>query len=127
MVPDPSNPLIEPKHPWDAGCPFSGAIMRSTGQTGRFWAAVSSRGGPSEAQLLTHPQDGVRGKSLAVNARAVGDGKANTVASPAVVVSGSACQSMGCSDPGAVPDPHAASASATERPTKGARLKLESE
>lgn len=60
----------------ERGChPFSGALMRSTWRTGRFWAAVTSRGGPSEGQLLTHPQTGILGKSLVVNAVTVGSGK----------------------------------------------------
>lgn len=26
-VPDPANPLIEPKYPWDSGCPFGHGTM----------------------------------------------------------------------------------------------------
>lgn len=60
----------------ERGChPFNGAVMRSTWQTGRFWAAVTSRGGPSEGQLLTPPQEGLQGKSLVVNVVTSGDGK----------------------------------------------------
>jgi hypothetical protein len=66
------NNLYETK----SGChPFNGAIMRSTWKTGRFWAAVTSQGGPSEGQLLTHSQNDVVGKSLVVNAVTVGDGQ----------------------------------------------------
>jgi len=58
------------------GChPFNGAVMRATWQTGRFWAAVTSRGGASEGQLLTPTQDDLAGKSLVVNAVTVADGK----------------------------------------------------
>jgi len=59
-----------------SGChPFSGALMRSTWRTGRFFAAVTSRGGPSEGQLLTHIRDGLAGKSLVMNALTLPDGK----------------------------------------------------
>ncbi|MFH0965763.1 MAG: hypothetical protein V2A58_17330 [Planctomycetota bacterium] len=59
-----------------SGChPFNGAMMRATWQTGRFWAAVTSRGGASEGQLLTRPQEGLEGKSLVVNAATSDEGK----------------------------------------------------
>ena len=58
------------------GChPFHGAVMRRTWQTGRFWAAVTSRGGASEGWLRTPVRNGIAGKSLIVNAVTVGTGR----------------------------------------------------
>ncbi len=59
-----------------SGChPFSGAIMRSTWRTGRFFAAVPSRGGKSQAQLLSQTQHNAADKSLVLNACAFDDGQ----------------------------------------------------
>jgi hypothetical protein len=57
------------------GHPFSGSINRMTWQTGRFFAAVTSRGGKSTGELLTPLQDNLKGKTLIINALTLPGGK----------------------------------------------------